>query len=68
MNEIEDLFHGIIEYKEGIKIEDVVVNKDYLLDVHNNTVYNKTIIDYYKKLRVEYGDCISLSSINNIEK
>lgn len=68
MNEIEELFHEIIEYKEGIKIDDVVVSKDYLLDVHNNNAYNNVIIEYYSKLRDEYGECISLTTISNLKK
>lgn len=76
MNEIESLFPEVIEYKKGIGIEDIVLDKSYLLDVHNNNVYNNIIIDYYQRLYNENisnigptkSSSISLSIIDNIKK
>lgn len=37
-----------------LSTEDFKVDKDYILDVYNNNIYNKKIIEYYKKLKNEY--------------
>lgn len=66
MNDIENLFHEVIEYKEGLSYKDIIVDKSYLLDVHNNSVYNKIIIDYFKRLQSE-NKSVPLSVITNLE-
>lgn len=58
MNEIEQLFDGctvdvlkeIDNFKNNCKID-----KEYLLSVHNNTVYNNVICDYFNRLIKEDG-------------
>lgn len=37
-----------------LSTEDFKIDKDYILDVHNNNFYNKIIIEYYKKLKNEF--------------
>lgn len=53
-----------------ISTDNFKVDKNYILDVHNNNIYNKTIIDYYKKLveEKEYISTSRISSINNCNK
>lgn len=67
MNEIETMFHDIVEYKKGLSYKDIIVDKCYVQDVHNNNVYNKVIVNYYKKLNKE-NPSVPLSIIDNIEK
>ena len=68
MNEIESLFHEVIEYNKGIDIKDIILDKSYLLDVHNNTVYNNIIIQYYERLRDELTCHVGVKSsiISNV--
>lgn len=63
MNEIETLFSDCLVSDPGI--DNLVVDKSYLLDVHNNTVYNKVIVSYFDKLSKEDLN-ISKSSIGNL--
>lgn len=49
MSEIEHLFGDCIVDKVAL-IKDVKIEKEYLMSVHNNNIYNNVIIDYYKKL------------------
>lgn len=61
-----------------ISTEDFKVDKDFILDTHNNNIYNKTIIKYYKKLSEEhihedlyftkFNNPICPSKIENISK
>lgn len=78
MNEIESLFRDCCIYDHGI--DDCVIDKDYLLNVHNNNVYNNVIIGYFKRLQKEFdkelsdkskslgANPIKDSTINSIEK
>lgn len=67
MNEIETMFSDIVEYKKGLSYNDIIVDKSYLQDVHNNNVYNKIILNYYKKL-IHEDSRISKSVISRIEQ
>lgn len=49
-----------------LSTEDFKIDKDYILDVYNNNIYNKTIINYYKKLKDE-KEYISASKISSIK-
>ncbi len=48
-----------------IDLDKFIVDKEYISRVHNNNVYNKTIIEYYKRYRDE-GNKVSISKIKNI--
>lgn len=54
-------FENIVISTDNFKID-----KDYIIDVHNNNIYNKTIIEYYKKIKDE-KEYISSSKITNIK-
>ena len=67
MNEIETMFHEVIEYKEGLSYKDIIVDKCYVQDVYNNNVYNKVIVGYYEKL-IKDNPSVPISIIENIKK
>ncbi len=49
-----------------LSTEDFKINKDYILDVNNNNIYNKKIIDYYKKLFREFEcDKLNFTKLSN---
>ncbi len=53
------------EFKDiTYNISDFQVNKDFILETYNNTIYNNIIIEYYKKLQEE-SRVFGHNTINN---